>query len=130
MIESFNGRQRDECLNVNEFGPLDDVREILKAWRHDYNHCRPHGSMSIRPAPRDESIQKVFTMKLSHRLLRNLHLATTPVLGAYVYASPLREDATFVAIVQWGVFPVVAVAGLLMWIRPWLARRTAEAKSP
>jgi hypothetical protein len=33
--------------------------------------------MSNRPAPRDESIQKVFTMKLSHRLLRNLHLATT-----------------------------------------------------
>ena len=68
-------------------------------------------------------------MKLPHRLLRNLHLATTPVLGAFVYASPLRENANFVAIVQWGVFPVVAGAGLLMWIRPWLARRPAEAKS-
>lgn len=68
-------------------------------------------------------------MKLSHRLLRNLHLATTPVVGAFVYASPLRENATFVAIVQWGVFPVVASAGLLMWIRPWLARRAAETKS-
>ncbi|MEN9771476.1 MAG: hypothetical protein RJA58_119 [Pseudomonadota bacterium] len=68
-------------------------------------------------------------MKLSHRLLRNLHLATTPVLGAFVYASPLRENATFVVIVQWGVFPVVAGAGLLMWIRPLLARRAAETKS-
>ncbi len=45
MIESFNGRLRDECLNVNEFVTLDDVRKILKAWRHDYNHCRPHGSL-------------------------------------------------------------------------------------
>lgn len=69
-------------------------------------------------------------MKLSHRLLRNLHLATTPVLGAFVYASPLRENATFVAIVQWGVFPVVAGAGLLMWIRPWMARRAAKTQTP
>ena len=69
-------------------------------------------------------------MKLSHRLLRNLHLATTPVLGAFVYASPLLEHATFVAIIQWGVFPTVAGAGLLMWIRPWLARRAAENKIP
>jgi putative transposase len=43
MIESFNGRLRDECLNVNEFATLDEVRTVLKAWRHDYNHCRPHG---------------------------------------------------------------------------------------
>ena len=69
-------------------------------------------------------------MHLSHRLLRNVHLAATPVLGAFVYAGPLRDHPTFTAIVQWGVFPVVAGAGLLMWIRPWLARRAAEAKSP
>ena len=67
-------------------------------------------------------------MPLSHRLLRNLHLATTPVLGVFVYASPLRENPAFLAIVQWGVFPLVAGAGLLMWIRPWLARRAAEAQ--
>jgi hypothetical protein len=42
-------------------------------------------------------------MRLSYKLLRNLHLATTPVLGAFVYASPLRENPTFVAIVQWGI---------------------------
>ena len=45
MIESFNGRLRDECLNVNEFVALDDARKILGAWRHDYNYCRPHGSL-------------------------------------------------------------------------------------
>lgn len=69
-------------------------------------------------------------MKLSHHLLRNLHLATTPVLGAFVYATPLRDNPAFLAIVQWGVFPLVAGAGLLMWIRPWLARRAAQAKIP
>jgi putative transposase len=44
-IESFNGRLRDECLNVNEFATLDDARRLLDAWRHDYNHYRPHGSL-------------------------------------------------------------------------------------
>ena len=45
FIESFNGRLRDECLNVNEFATLDQVRQVLEAWQHDYNHHRPHGSL-------------------------------------------------------------------------------------
>lgn len=69
-------------------------------------------------------------MRLSHRFLRNVHLATTPILGAFVYASPLRENPFFVAVVQWGVFPVVAGAGLVMWLRPWLARRAADSNTP
>jgi putative transposase len=43
--ESFNGRLRDECLNVNEIVTLDQTREILGTWKHDYNHQRPHGSL-------------------------------------------------------------------------------------
>jgi len=45
LIESFNGRLRDEFLNVNEFITMQDAREKLKAWQHDYNHHRPHGSL-------------------------------------------------------------------------------------
>lgn len=45
FIESFNGRLRDECLNVNEFATLDEVRAVLRSWQHDYNHHRPHGSL-------------------------------------------------------------------------------------
>ena len=45
LIESFNGRLRDEFLNVNEFITMHDVREKLKAWQDDYNHCRPHGAL-------------------------------------------------------------------------------------
>ena len=69
-------------------------------------------------------------MRLSHRLLRNLHLATAPILGAFVYSSPLRENEVFVSLVQWVVFPLVAGAGLALLIRPWLARRSAERKHP
>ena len=45
LIESFNGRLRDECLNVNEFVSIEDVRRRIEAWRLDYNHRRPHGSL-------------------------------------------------------------------------------------
>ena len=44
-IESFNGRLRDECLNVHQFLSLDDARQKIKAWRLDYNHDRPHGAL-------------------------------------------------------------------------------------
>lgn len=45
FIESFNGRLRDECLNVNDFATLDEARDVLRSWRQDYNHHRPHGSL-------------------------------------------------------------------------------------
>jgi len=44
FIESFNGRLRDECLNVNEFTSIEDARQRIEAWREDYNHHRPHSS--------------------------------------------------------------------------------------
>jgi putative transposase len=46
FIESFNGRFRDECLNVHWFADLRETRTKIEAWRHDYNHARPHGSLS------------------------------------------------------------------------------------
>ena len=45
FIESFNGRLRDECLNVNQFLSLDHARQTIEAWRNDYNHRRPHSSL-------------------------------------------------------------------------------------
>ena len=44
-IESFNGRLRDECLNVETFFDLTDVREKLERWRLDYNQERPHSAL-------------------------------------------------------------------------------------
>jgi putative transposase len=44
-IESFNGKLRDECLNVNWFVDLADARERIELWRRDYNEVRPHSSL-------------------------------------------------------------------------------------
>ena len=45
FIESFNGRLRDECLNVHQFASLAEAQTIIEAWRMDYNHHRPHSSL-------------------------------------------------------------------------------------
>ena len=67
-IESFNGRLRDECLNVNQFWSIDDARAKIEAWRIDYNRHRPHGSLGhltpsefiqIRQANRAQEAAKV-----------------------------------------------------------------------
>ena len=44
-IESFNGRLRDECLNVHQFLSLDHAKLVSEAWRRDYNEHRPHSSL-------------------------------------------------------------------------------------
>ena len=45
LCESFNGRLRDECLNVNEFASIDEARQRIEAWRIDYNEHRPQGAL-------------------------------------------------------------------------------------
>jgi len=49
LVESFNGRLRDECLNTNWFLSLDDARCKIEAWREHYNQSRPHTSLGFVP---------------------------------------------------------------------------------
>ncbi len=45
FIESFNGRLREECLEAHWFTSLRHAREVIEAWRLDYNEVRPHSSI-------------------------------------------------------------------------------------
>lgn len=44
-IESFNGRLRDELLNLWHFDSLLEARVIIEEHRNDYNQHRPHSSL-------------------------------------------------------------------------------------
>ncbi|MFY8085127.1 MAG: hypothetical protein ACOVN7_15545 [Rubrivivax sp.] len=68
-------------------------------------------------------------MQIPFKLIRNLHLAASPFIGAFVYSSALRENDAFLAVIQWGVFPLVAAAGLALWLGPRLARRGGSGRS-
>jgi putative transposase len=46
FVESLNGRFRAECLNQHWFRSLEEAQEIIDAWRHHYNHERPHSTLS------------------------------------------------------------------------------------
>lgn len=43
FIEAFDGRLRDERLNVQQFVSIADAQAKIEAWRLDYNQRRPHG---------------------------------------------------------------------------------------
>jgi putative transposase len=47
-VESFNGRLREECLNVSWFRNLFDARRQIETWRGHYNTDRPHSSLGYR----------------------------------------------------------------------------------
>ena len=44
-IESFNGKLRDELLNVEIFTTLFEAQVLIESWRKDYNQIRPHSAL-------------------------------------------------------------------------------------
>ena len=48
-LESFNGKFRDECLNLHWFTSLHHARQIIAAWKEDYNTQRPHSALHQQP---------------------------------------------------------------------------------
>ena len=48
-IESFNGKLRDELLNVEIFTTLFEAQVLIENWRKDYNQARPHSALGYRP---------------------------------------------------------------------------------
>ena len=49
FVESFNGKFRDYCLDLNWFASLDDARETIDTWKDHYNNVRPHRSLGKIP---------------------------------------------------------------------------------
>jgi len=44
-IESFNGKMRDECLNMEIFRNGQEARHVIESWRKEYNERRPHSAL-------------------------------------------------------------------------------------
>jgi putative transposase len=85
FIESFNGRLRDECLNVHQFTSIMDTKEKIEAWRVDYNQRRPHGSLGhLTPNEFVVQRQKTLTAEAAF-LLRRLSR-----FGTHLHAQTAR----------------------------------------
>jgi len=54
-LESFNGKLRDELLNVEIFDTLLEAQVLVERWRRHYNTMRPHSALGYRP-PAPEAV--------------------------------------------------------------------------
>ena len=52
FVESFNGTFRAECLDAHWFTTLTEAKQIVEAWRREYNESRPHRALGER-TPRE-----------------------------------------------------------------------------
>ena len=97
----WNGRLRDECLNVEVFFTLADARRKLALWLHDYNYHRPHSALADRTPAEFAAIcsggkdgdkaalENAARFPLSHRTA-----ATSITLTNRPVSSPLLEIIT------------------------------------
>jgi transposase InsO family protein len=60
-IESFNGKLRDELLNREIFTTLTEAKVLIKQWRREYNHIRPHSSLGYRPPAPETKLPVILT---------------------------------------------------------------------
>ncbi len=55
-VESFNGKLRNELLNIEIFDTLFEAKVLTENWRREYNQIRPHSSLGYQP-PTPETIE-------------------------------------------------------------------------
>ena len=71
--ERFNGSLRDELLNREVFYSLREATQMIEAWRREYNHVRPHSSLSYQPPAPAACVSQA-----AARTLRYPEAATSP----------------------------------------------------
>jgi len=83
FIESFNGRLRDECLNVSWFRSLPEARRRLLLWRAHYNQQRPHSALG-------DQTPEVFARKYRQPRFALPTVATATTACGQGFASPAK----------------------------------------
>ena len=48
LVEAFNSRFRQECLNEHWFLSIEDAKEKITRWQIEYNTERPHSALGYR----------------------------------------------------------------------------------
>jgi putative transposase len=72
FAESFHGKFRDECLNMETFTSLAEAQVVIESWRQDYNEERPHSSLGYQ-TPRE--YKEAWYQAESARLVEGLDLS-------------------------------------------------------
>jgi len=100
-----DGREALESIAVAAFWPG------AAADQHSSCHARMVGAVAPR---KGDLVPEMFA------------LWAPPQVRAFVYSGALRENDAFLSVIQLVVFPLVAAAGLALWLAPRLARYRAS----
>jgi len=112
MHEEHGVSIRRELLNAYIFRTLEEVREKVDEWQHDYNHLRPHKSLGYRPPidllsePKPSSCewaQKRGSLQVDHRntmvIRRNInHTMSGTLTFEHTLTFELKEVQSLVLI--------------------------------
>ena len=85
VVESFNGKFRDECLSLEWFGSRAEAKVIIEAWRRHYNEVRPHSSL-------DYLTPNEFVERLARPALGSATGRSAAVYGAFA-PRPVAEPS-------------------------------------
>ena len=97
FIESFNGRLRDEFLNVELLFSLPDAQNKLAKWRKDFNDTRPHSALADRTPSEFAALWKDKAISCSGKRLAPKLLNTAcgkPGQGCASPASAVLDSAS------------------------------------
>jgi spermidine synthase len=80
--ESFNGKFRDECLNMHWFSSRGEARVCIGQWRREYNERRPHSSIvCLTPAAFVRQNRSTPTLVVATRLCTSSWFEETGQVG-------------------------------------------------
>lgn len=71
--ESFNGKLRDELLNMEIFYTLKEAKVLIENWRRHYNTVRPHSALAYRPPAPETVLPAVDDPAYARQWLRPEH---------------------------------------------------------
>jgi hypothetical protein len=93
-IESFNGKLRDQCLNLRCVRDLTDALERIGHWRESYNGSRPHSALRyLAPAQFAAQWNAELTRTAAPgSLVLAVQSAAPPIQNRHFFGSPLRAS--------------------------------------
>ena len=106
-IESFNGKFRDECLNLEWFRSRAEAKVVIETWRKHYNAVRPHSGLNyLTPdefvargaKPQDRARQGAKAAAICGVVMPKACTGTTPLAPCGDAGQDARSGGTRVAV--------------------------------
>jgi putative transposase len=76
--ESFNGKFRDECLNMEIFQTIPEARFITEKFRYTFNYARPHSSLNYLTPIEFKTGKMPLAVRTFHQTRLSLSHSGTP----------------------------------------------------